>query len=71
MSIAEDLEFALVGKLVQMLAKAGSFFGNTRDVRKLLDAMIGSQANRLAGMKNLDQNDPALFRLEIVDFVNC
>jgi len=71
MIIAEDLELALVGRLVQMHAKAGPYFGNARDVRKLLDAMIGSQANRLAGMKNLDKDDPALFRLEIVDFVNC
>ena len=68
MSLAEGLEQKLIKRFEHMIQFAGPYFGNARDVRKILDSMIANQSNRLAEMPELDTMDQVMLnRLEIND----
>jgi SpoVK/Ycf46/Vps4 family AAA+-type ATPase len=63
MTLAEGLPEALHETFGRMAAGAGDTFGNGREVRKLLDAMLSRQADRLAETVAPE----GLYRLEIQD----
>ncbi|MFP4423321.1 MAG: AAA family ATPase [Desulfococcaceae bacterium] len=65
MTLADGLPEALRETFGRMAAGAGDTFGNGREVRKLLDAMLSRQADRLAEAESVEPE--GLYRLEIQD----
>ena len=67
MNLEQGIEEHLIKLFERLSLSAGEFFGNAREVRKIFDAMITRQANRLAESNlNLEDKD-ILYRLDIRD----
>ena len=68
MTLQPELDEPLIKLFEKMSKNAGEYFGNAREVRKIVDAMITNQANRLAESSDLNIKDKeALYRLEVQD----